>query len=326
MISKINIENFKSIKSLQLTDLKPIIGIWGKNGSGKSSLLQSIVWAAKNNGKTTGNGINIQNFSHKVEGDENKICIVQITIDGKEYTCKFQNKTGIQRPGIMDSNLRYFPPSRNISSRISAISTKIDSDLGHQSNNIHTFIHWFLHRRASLSLRGDKNAKAEIEKVNFWSKKIGLGDLLDQNYQNDVGGTYIDQQFNVEIDLIDGGFGGNTFLPILLESYSFKDGILLIEEPEISLHPGAQADVIDFFIEIAKERNHQIIFTSHSLYFLHKIKRYIAKGDVEPGLINIYETTKNETDGTKFELIDNNEIKKHFSEYWLDTCPGIQER
>lgn len=177
-----------------------------------------------------------------------------------------------------------------------------------------------------MSLRGDENAKAEIEKVNFWSKKIGLGDLLDQNYQQNVGGTYIDQQFNVEIDIIDGGFGGNTFLPILLESYSFKDGILLIEEPEISLHPGAQADVIDFFIEIAKERNHQIIFTSHSLYFLHKIKRYIAKEDVESELINIYETTKNETDGTKFKLIDNNEIKEHFSEYWLDTSTGIQER
>lgn len=93
MISKINIENFKSIKSQQLTDLKPIIGIWGKNGSGKSSLLQSIVWAAKNNGQPKGNGIDISNFCHKVECDGNKICIVQITIDGKEYTCRYQNKT-----------------------------------------------------------------------------------------------------------------------------------------------------------------------------------------------------------------------------------------
>ena len=318
MISKINIENFKSIKSQQLTDLKPITGIWGKNGSGKSSLLQSIVWAAKNDGQTTGNGINIKNFSHKVEHNDDKICIVQITIDGKEYTCRFQNKTGIRPPGIKDSNLRYFPPSRNISSRISSISTKIDSDLGHQSDNIHTYIHWFLHRRASMSLRGDEDAKNELEKVNYWSKRIGLGNLLDQNYQKNVGGTYIDQQFNIEIDLIDGGFGGNTFLPILLESYSFKDGILLIEEPEISLHPGAQSDVIDFFIEMAKERNHQIIFTSHSSYFLNKIERYIKNGQLKPEMIALYNANKSTSNGTKFELINNNEITKYVK--------GLQER
>lgn len=318
MISKINIENFKSIKSQQLTDLKPITGIWGKNGSGKSSLLQSIIWAAKNNGNPTGNGINIKNFSHNDEHNDNKICIVQITIDDKEYTCRFQKKTGIQPPNIMDSNLRYFPPSRNISSRLSPISKRIDSDLGHQSANIHTYIHWFLHRRASMSLRGDEDAKNELEKVNYWSKRIGLGNLLDQNYQNDVGGTYIDQQFNIEIDLIDGGFGGNTFLPILLESYSFKDGILLIEEPEISLHPGAQSDVIDFFIEMAEKRNHQIIFTSHSSYFLNKIERYIKSGQLQPEMIALYNANKSTSNGTQFELINNNEITKYVK--------GLQER
>jgi len=76
---------------------------------------------------------------------------------------------------------------------------------------------------------------------------------------------------------------------------------------------------------MAKERNHQIIFTSHSLYLLHKIKKYIAKGDFESELIAVYKT-KNESDGTKFELIDNDEIREHFSEYWLDTLPDIQER
>ena len=326
MISKINIENFKSIKSQQLTDLKPIIGIWGKNGSGKSSLLQSIIWAAKNNGSTNKNGIDISNFCHKNDCDGgNKFCIVQITIDGKEYTCRF-NKKVFTPPGSANSNLRYFPPWRSISSRRSNIFNQIDSDLGHQANNIHTFIHWFLHRKASMLLRGDKNAKEEIEKVNYWSKKFGFGDLLDQNYHEKVGGTYVDPDFDIEVDLIDGGFGGNSFLPILLESYSFKDGILLIEEPEISLHPGAQSDVLDFFIEMAKERNHQIIFTSHSLYLLHKIKKYIAKEDSSSELIAVYKTNKNESDGTKFELIDNDEIRKHFSEYWLDTLPDIQER
>jgi predicted ATPase len=103
-------------------------------------------------------------------------------------------------------------------------------------------------------------------------RKIGFGKLLDtQIGDNAIMGTYRDEIMNLEVPIFDGGFGGNSFLPILLEGYSFRDGIMLIEEPEISLHPAAQSEVFDFFIEMEKERHHQIIFTSHSEYFVKMI-------------------------------------------------------
>jgi hypothetical protein len=39
-ISRICIENFRSIKSLELTDLPPALVLVGENGSGKSTLLE----------------------------------------------------------------------------------------------------------------------------------------------------------------------------------------------------------------------------------------------------------------------------------------------
>ena len=59
MIEKVHLSNFKSIKAQRLDDLTPIVGIWGRNGSGKSSLLQAIVLVLKNAGNSNVNGIHL---------------------------------------------------------------------------------------------------------------------------------------------------------------------------------------------------------------------------------------------------------------------------
>jgi len=128
----------------------------------------------------------------------------------------------------------------------------------------------------------------------------------------EIRGTYFDKILNLEIDIFDGGFGGNSFLPILLEGYSFTDGIMLIEEPEISLHPAAQSEVLDFFIEMVKERKHQIIFTSHSEYMVKKIARLLKEGEVESDLISAYVAKKEDENGTIFEKQDNSDLVSRF--------------
>ena len=40
--------------------------------------------------------------------------------------------------------------------------------------------------------------------------------------------------------------------------------LILLDEPEISLHPGAQLELLNFFLEQIKRKNHQIVFTTHS--------------------------------------------------------------
>lgn len=174
-------------------------------------------------------------------------------------------------------------------------------------------MHYFLHQLMGRIQRKDQKAIEIYDGINLWAEKFGFGPLLDaQEGTVEIRGTYFDKILNLDVDIFDGGFGGNSFLPILLEGYSFTDGILLIEEPEISLHPAAQSEVLDFFIEMAKERKHQIIFTSHSEYMVKKIAILLKGEEVESDLISVYVAKKEDENGTIFEKQDNRDLVSRF--------------
>lgn len=82
-----------------------------------------------------------------------------------------------------------------------------------------------------------------------------------------------------EVLLPDVGFGVSQILPVLVLCYSVPRGsIIILEQPEIHLHPAVQAALADVFIDAAKRRNIQIIFESHSEHLLRRFLRRIAEG------------------------------------------------
>jgi predicted ATPase len=69
--------------------------------------------------------------------------------------------------------------------------------------------------------------------------------------------------------ITDVGFGVSQLLPVItLCFYAPEGSTLLIEQPEIHLHPMAQMALADVFIDAIKKRNIQIIIESHSEYLL----------------------------------------------------------
>jgi len=83
---------------------------------------------------------------------------------------------------------------------------------------------------------------------------------------------------SAEVLLTDVGFGVSQLLPVLVLCYYVPEGsILLLEQPEIHLHPSVQADLADVFVEVAKKRNLQIILESHSEHLLRRLQRRIAE-------------------------------------------------
>jgi hypothetical protein len=86
------------------------------------------------------------------------------------------------------------------------------------------------------------------------------------------------------VDLPDVGFGVSQVLPVVVQSFYAPTGsILFIEQPELHLHPGAQANLADLFIDVlnayeaGQPRLVQLIIETHSEHFLNRLQRRIAE-------------------------------------------------
>ena len=85
-------------------------------------------------------------------------------------------------------------------------------------------------------------------------------------------------------DIPDVGFGISQILPIIVQLYYAPiNSIIIIEQPELHLHPSAQSALADIMIaaiqarEDAKPRNIQLIIETHSEHFLRRFQRRMAE-------------------------------------------------
>jgi hypothetical protein len=86
---------------------------------------------------------------------------------------------------------------------------------------------------------------------------------------------------SVEVLLPDVGFGVSQVLPVLVLCYYVPEGsTVIIEQPEIHLHPSAQSELADMLIDVVKNRKVQVIMESHSEHLLRRLQRRIAEGEL----------------------------------------------
>jgi predicted ATPase len=89
--------------------------------------------------------------------------------------------------------------------------------------------------------------------------------------------------------LTDVGFGISQLLPVLvLCYYAPPRSILIIEQPELHLHPSVQSELADILIDVAQHRNLQIIVESHSEHLLKRLQRRIAEEILDPDDVSLY--------------------------------------
>ena len=81
-----------------------------------------------------------------------------------------------------------------------------------------------------------------------------------------------------EVLITDVGFGVSQLLPVLVLCYYVPEhSTIILEQPEIHLHPKVQSELADVLIDVVKNRNVQIILESHSAHLLHRLQRRIAE-------------------------------------------------
>jgi hypothetical protein len=121
-----------------------------------------------------------------------------------------------------------------------------------------------------------------LPRVNAELDRFGLGYELkvsvlrdkDPGLSNVFALRIVDKQTGVSASVRDVGFGVSQVLPIIVQSLLSQNKTLLIEQPEIHLHPALQAELGDLFIQSAlREQGNTFILETHSEHLLLRIMR-----------------------------------------------------
>ncbi len=83
---------------------------------------------------------------------------------------------------------------------------------------------------------------------------------------------------SAEVRITDMGIGVSQVLPVLVLCYYVPEGsTVILEQPELHLHPSVQAGLADVFIDCIENRGLQIILESHSEHMMRRLQRRIAE-------------------------------------------------
>jgi len=132
------------------------------------------------------------------------------------------------------------------------------------------------------SLLAGDGARPLRDAISFWMRHLKLAESLDIKdiakrlnlFEVDVSGAGLGTQAN----LADVGFGISQVLPVIVQGLLTRPGgFYLVQQPEIHLHPDAQAGLADFFIYLASYGVITVVET-HSEYLLLRLRRRLAEG------------------------------------------------
>ena len=110
---------------------------------------------------------------------------------------------------------------------------------------------------------------------------------------------------SAEVLLTDIGFGVSQILPVLvLCFYVPEESTVILEQPDIHLHPSAQADLADVFIDAWKKHDVQILFESHSEHLLRRLQRRIAEGEIREDDVGLFFCSTDDSGGSRLSPLE----------------------
>jgi len=151
--------------------------------------------------------------------------------------------------------------------------------------------------------------KSFQEMVAYWLKEMGL---IESFKVEEIAPNSNRWQARVrtrkqatEVLLTDVGFGISQVLPVItLLQYVPEGSTVVLEQPEIHLHPLAQAALADVIIQAALHRKVQVLLESHSEHLLLRLQRRIAEESISSDDVVLYfcDAPKGESKLTKLEV------------------------
>lgn len=133
--------------------------------------------------------------------------------------------------------------------------------------------------RLWLDAKADRELKARLDQFNNWLENaLGVrfafrpADIHDQVFE-----FIVMDGADFEANIADVGFGISQILPLLIHAACEGDTtMIIVEQPELHLHPSAQAELADLFVLLGRFGTRCLIET-HSENLLLRLRRRIAE-------------------------------------------------
>lgn len=140
----------------------------------------------------------------------------------------------------------------------------------------------------------------EIDRIISIISKIVNGKLVVDDFQ---GVVYEKEGHEINIDNVALGIKGFGLIQLLLKNNQLNSRtLLIIDEPEIHLHPNWQVLYAEILVLLSKKLEIPILLTSHSPYFIEALKAFSEKYEFEEKT-NFYFSQKSK-DNLSAKIID----------------------
>lgn len=349
MISHIEVENFKSLKSVSL-EIKTLNVLMGLNGMGKSSLIQTILLLMQSDKLEERiidlNGLLVQIGQGRdalYQFAEDDFILISLAFDDQnKYSWKFsyqKDKDKLISPiGYTKDQMKLFRENTKKFQYISAerigpqdlyeassIVVVDKKQLGLLGEFAAYYINMYGNEYSVKEELRHPSAKSEklSAQVNAWLGEISPGVTLNTKYVHEINKVILDYQFDMVKSKTNSfrpknvGFGISYVLPIVLALLIAEEKkIIVIENPESHIHPRGQAE-LGKLISLAASTKAQLFIETHSDHILNGIRVSVKENLVDKNGVNILYFDKETTDKeqfTKVKLIDidrNGELSEY---------------
>lgn len=136
-----------------------------------------------------------------------------------------------------------------------------------------------------------------IERINHQFEKFELGYEIkataykgeeDSETSNIFAIQLWDKYNQTKINIVDVGFGISQVLPIIVQSIASHQKTIIIEQPEVHIHPRLQTQLGSLFADCIKPPfENQFIIETHSEHLMLRLQKLIRKGELKPDDVSV---------------------------------------
>ena len=314
MITGIVLENFKCFEKVEIHP-KRVTCFVGANGTGKSSVLQAFGLLKQTNAEINsdpethterelflqGPLVNVKgvrdlnhnfrrrpllniNGSYSVSDEEHLFSYVAL-LSREHINIQDQYVHDIKYFYYLLSELHIIPAIRGLTRPVYRLGDDTSFDVAMEEG--------FSQQEAQTATNLGYS-QSVIQSISPLLKRItgvGLQVVTVPPQSVEVKSVTDSNSFNIVTE----GFGTNSLIMLLLQLTSAEEGAtVMIEEPEIHLHPKAQAELAEVLTEVALEEDKQVIMTTHSEHITGRLLTLVAEGKLTPDDVAIYAFAKDE--------------------------------